>query len=241
MNHRRCCLLLTALLLAGCAGTTPRDTPAPAISGPAVQAGADTDQGSWWSIRFRIRYPVGEAPRWHLGPYLADRVLRPSLARHEPALYRWRIHRRAVHDGYGHHFSFIFHTSAATARQMFDEVNQHPELTDLLTSGEVEKAFLAPAGDHRLAATSDPGWPDKLQPHWPLFAMGASAMWLQLVAECGADVVPPETLAQKLDYYRQCQAEVSALWRQWGQHAFLHHLSGIFAYQPMRLQRDIRF
>jgi hypothetical protein len=44
-----------------------------------------------------------------------------------------------------------------------------------------------------------------------------------------------------LDRYRQAESKVSALWRNEGQHAFLHHLSAIFGYEPVLIRKEIRF
>jgi hypothetical protein len=36
-----------------------------------------------------------------------------------------------------------------------------------------------------------------------------------------------------LDYYRTVDGRVSALWRDYGQHVYLHHLNALFGYQPL--------
>jgi predicted nucleic acid-binding Zn ribbon protein len=60
--------------------------------------------------------------------------------------------------------------------------------------------------------------------------MGASRMWLDLVGEVAAEHTDEQDIEQR---YIKVQEEVNTIWAQQGQHAVLHHLSAIFAYQPL--------
>ena len=90
----------------------------------------------------------------------------------------------------------------------------------------------------RLEQSSDPNWPIEIQRSWPYFIMGASQGWLMLIQELSAD--PPlegsVTYDQLLEHYRDVDTRLTAQWREYGQHAYLHHLSAVFGYEPIRLR-----
>ena len=60
-------------------------------------------------------------------------------------------------------------------------------------------------------------------------------MWLKLIEEVGAEDPQPEysDMAAVIDYYRTVNDRVNTLWREEGQHAYLHHLNALFGYQPL--------
>jgi uncharacterized Tic20 family protein len=41
-----------------------------------------------------------------------------------------------------------------------------------------------------------------------------------------------------LSYYKQTNDRVSTLWREQAQHAYLHHLSALFGYQPVLIRKS---
>jgi hypothetical protein len=41
-----------------------------------------------------------------------------------------------------------------------------------------------------------------------------------------------------LAHYRGVDEELNRQWRDFGQHAYLHHLSALFGYQPVRIKRS---
>ena len=55
-------------------------------------------------------------------------------------------------------------------------------------------------------------------------------MWLDLVGEVADKYADEQDLEQR---YMKVQQEINTIWEQQGQHAVLHHLSAIFAYQPL--------
>ncbi len=55
-------------------------------------------------------------------------------------------------------------------------------------------------------------------------------MWLDLVGEIAAKHSDEQDLEQ---LYMKVQQDINILWAEKGQHAVLHHLSAIFAYQPL--------
>ena len=81
----------------------------------------------------------------------------------------------------------------------------------------------------------DPAWPLEIQRSWPYFIMGASQAWLMLVQELSAENELPGEVdyPSLLRHYQEVDVQLSAQWRENGQHAYLHHLNAIFGYQPL--------
>jgi len=240
MNARRLLPLLFAAVLAGCTQTTER--PAPDV--PFADAAVGVEQ-AWWRACFRMPFDAQGEPRWATDLLLADRVAGPALARHRRDIALWRFHRRAGRDGVGHQFSVLFYSDAATATRMLAELQQHPLLPALVAEGALTR-LIAPCGGYEspqaIEGTSDPGWAPQLQRTWPYYIMGVSAHWLALIREVGADLPPPpEQPAELLAHYARIGERISAVWRGQGQHAYLHHLSALFGYEPLLIQKYIGF
>lgn len=230
------CLVL--LLAAGCT------TPAVELKSPHPY-GQDTGalQYSWHQLRFKWAWPEGRAPDWSLDPLVADLVLSDLIASHQESLPLWRFHRRAGRGPAGHQFSFIFYSSSGTARQIQDSAADHATTRRLMEQGLLEKVYLTtPEDPGELSATSDPNWPASVQSTWPMFIMGVSQTWLGLVElHAGNTAAPGEDLEDALERYATVNAKVNELWSEYAQHAFFHHLSGVFGYQPMTVRKRMRF
>ena len=231
-------VLVGVLLVAGC-------SPMPVTSGPPAARVADAEASSvtaddrWWYARFRLRRLADEPVDSHLDLLIADRIVAPVIARHDPAIGLWRFHRRWPRDATGHQFSFIFFAPPDLAKQVERELASDPLLARLGDDGRLLTFRVDPADPGNAtdpAATSDPSWPPAIQREWPEFIMGASRMWLGLVHDEAAK--HPE-----LDLYARYAAAEEALddlWFREANHAFFHHLSALFGYKPVRvLRRDI--
>lgn len=84
--------------------------------------------------------------------------------------------------------------------------------------------------DHSVEDSSDKNWPLSVQKAWPAMIMGASRMWLELVSESASRQSNISGIEAK---YKKVQDDVTQIWRDKGQHAILHHLNGVYAYQPL--------
>ena len=71
--------------------------------------------------------------------------------------------------------------------------------------------------------------------------MGVSATWLELVGKHVEEQEVPESLKQRIFAYRSAHAAVVRDWKRFGQHAFLHHLNAIFAYEPIIVRNQQAF
>lgn len=231
-----CCLAL--LLASGCATSTV-ELKHPHPYGKATGA----QQLSWHHLRFRWSWPQGRRPDWSLDPLVADMVLSDLITRHQESLPLWRFHRRAGRSPAGHQFSFIFYTTPGIARDIEESVTGHAVTQRLLEEGLLEKVHLTkPGRSARVSATSDPGWPEPVQSTWPMFIMGVSQTWLGLVEiHAGNTAGLEENIDVAMERYEKANEEVDKLWYEYAQHAFFHHLSGVFGYKPVAIHKRIRF
>jgi len=166
---------------------------------------------------------------------IAGEIIHPVLKKHRDDIKLWRFHRRAGSDKHGHVFSFIFYTDSASAKRIYQAIENQPSFA-LLNKHRIEwlgTASLQKKNKTRIEDTSDPIWPKNLQKSWPAFIMGVSETWLGLVSDVASKQEP--TLPT-LKRYEQTQKEISTLWQQQGKHAFFHHINAIFAYQPLLMR-----
>lgn len=238
-------LLLCGLMLSGlsaCASQRPTWT-----FRPAQQSIKATDRG-WWYAQFRIQWPENTRPSWHVGVCIAHQVILPILVQQGDNLALWRFHRRAARDQSGHRFSFIFYASPETADQVFDTLRADTLLAQMQDSGVVididfddTTVIIRPD----IEDTSDPNWSPQIRKSWPYFIMGVSQMWLSSImeiAEGASHEYNPSSIQEILGLYRDVDTTVKTLWQEEGRHSLLHHLSAIFGYVPIKLNKgDILF
>jgi hypothetical protein len=193
----------------------------------------------WWYARLRMSWPPATDPPWYVDLLIAHQVMMPLLENYKDDILLWRFHRRAARDDYGHQFSFIFFTSPQTARRIFDTLQSDPLLCKLKLAGIIaEGIYDNPDVIMRpnIQDTSDKNWPVSIQRTWPYYIMGASQMWLNLIAEVVRASLTgdsPSSLPEIEDFYQRINATVTELWEKEGQHAFMHHLNAVFGYEPL--------
>jgi len=226
-------LLPILLLLSACSSTPSSHSPALELLVPEER------EGAWYAMRFKEQWPEGELPRWYMDTLIAHRVVAPTLRNFQAQIPLWRFHRRAGRDGAGHRFSFIFYTTEAVAAAVFDEIERSELVVALQSGGVLAEVTRGDYGEDawQLAATSDPDWSDAVQRSWPHFIMGVSRTWLELIVataeERRGSAADSEAL---LERYAEIDAEVTTLWSEHGQHAFLHHLNAIYGYKPLEIR-----
>jgi len=232
MNSGRLVVIAVLLLgMAGCAALRS-STGVERDATPSVP-GEVADGTGWWYARFFIERPAGEPPRWYIGTLIGGEIIAPVFERHFKDIQIWRVHRRAANDDYGHVFSFIFYSSAAGAQRIYADLEKNPVLQRLRQEGRVTRVGFddtSRISRPHIEDTSDRHWSPSVQQTWPALAMGASRMWLDLVGEVADKHADEQDLEQR---YIEVQEDINNIWAQQGQHAVLHHLSGIFAYQPL--------
>jgi len=232
---------LVILALTGCAsirGMKPGVTEAEAQKSMLI---------AWWYASFRINWPPDEEPALYTDLLIAHRVLSPVLDRYRKDILLWRFHRRAARDEAGHRFSFIFYSTAATARKIYSAIDSSAVLAQLQAQGMILRVLMDDTNTlsrSGLEATSDRSWSEPLQKAWPYFIMGVSQTWLDLISQYAGDRGgQPLSTVEMLAFYREIGQEVETTWQKEGGHAFLHHLNALFGYGPVNLRdkTEMRF
>jgi hypothetical protein len=213
---------------------------------PVLPMGAE-DNGEardlrWYSSCFRMPFDANGEPVWATDLMIADRILAPILQVHAPHLKLWRFHRRAAQDRGGHQFSVLVYVSPSAYAEIRNAIDSASTVEDLKALGRLSEVVHDCRGEtqaYGIDATSDRSWDPTLQRAWPYFIMGVSASWLALVQTLALETGADEQLS--IQRYAEIEARITALWGQQGQHAFLHHLSGIYGYQPLLIQKWLQF
>lgn len=223
-------LVLVISLTSACAQREPM--PVAENLGLAEIKMSAADNG-WYAARFSLPREKGKEPQWYLGTLLAGEVVLPLLDQYGQQIVNWRVHRRASDDQMGHVFSFIFYSSGVEAESIYQTIKNNRILAELQEQQRVLKASYEPQVEDTLASiadTSDPSWPEEMRDTWPLFIMGASQMWLAQVKIFKAETVAEQAVELR---YQVIQGKMTDLWQQQGQHALIHHLGALYAYQPV--------
>ena len=213
--------------------------PAPWMGSPQV---ATSDSARWHTTCFRMPFDADGRPEWAVDLWLADRVAAPLLAAHARDIPLWRFHRRSGNDGAGHQFSLLLYTTDAAYDAITAAIDADPTIATLLRGQRLTKLIHGCRAEQSrvgIEATSDPAWDPVVQRSWPYFIMGVSASWLALIHEIAQDLpAPPE---DPFAYYATIDERIGELWAGQGQHAYLHHLSGIYGYKPLRVQNWLQY
>lgn len=229
-------LLLVAAVLSACSSVPVKKL---TVGPAAAPSGARVAGKGWWYARFHMAWPAGAEPLWHVDPFLAHEVVLPALMLGGEKIELWRFHRRAARDASGHQFSFIFYADPATADLVFSSLQSSPSLNALKTAGIVQRDSYDDTGKITrpdIEDTSDPNWSPAIQKSWPYFIMGVSQAWLDWIDQATAQRMPEgQSLSWKeaLAFYKTLNEEITAAWREEGEHAFLHHLNALFGYEPL--------
>lgn len=236
MFHKLCITAVLAIWLGGCASVSPVVESADERAEEAALSGTLPEGEGWWYARFHFDWPEDEAVRWYLGTLIGGEVIAPIFDEYYRDVYIWRIHRRASRDGHGHVFSFIFYSTPQGAQRIYRAIQEHAVVKSLLENGRLTRVSVDDVTRITrpdIEDTSDEGWPLPVQKTWPAMIMGASRMWLDLVSELASAESGDDGLEAK---YQKVQDNVTRIWREQGQHAVLHHMNAVYAYQPLLIR-----
>ncbi len=233
-------LVVIGFFMVACASQPPAASNNGIMSTPQ-SADPGNENIYWWYARFQMDWPDDDEPQFSKNLIIAHEVVSPLLDRYGKEITLWRFHRRAAHDSAGHQFSFIFYTTAETAKVIYDEINHSTVLDDLRESGNLLAVHLDNVNNpdrSGIDATSDRKWSLSMQRSWPYFIMGVSLMWLDLVEQeiDGKELDSRTSTSDRLDYYRVVNDRITTLWKQEGRHALFHHANGIFGYEPLEIR-----
>ena len=233
-------VLVFAIVSSGCS-TTLQIESAPLYTPATASLQEEQPERFWWQYRFKIQWPEEESPNFSSHSLIAHQVIAPALIEYQDDIGLWRFHRRAGRDDAGHQFSLIFYADKESANAVAAFMNENSLTTWLQSRGLIEATRFTRRTEAELALledTSDQAWPLEVQRSWPYFIMGVSQTWLFMVQELSAKA----PLSDEVDYsallahYESVDAQLTAQWREFGQHAYLHHLAAVFGYEPLKLR-----
>ena len=227
-------IVFSLFVLSGCAALTPVENNEPV---PVTDAPGETlpDGEGWWYARFHIDWPEEAPISWYMGTLIGGEVIAPVFDERYQDIYIWRVHRRASRDG-GHVFSFIFYSTPQGAQRIYTAIENNVVVKSLLDSGQLTRLVVDDVTRitrPNIEDTSDARWPEPVQKTWPAMIMGVSRMWLDMVSELAAGEYATSDLDAK---YRKVQTDLTDIWQDQGQHAMLHHLNAVYAYQPLLMR-----
>ncbi len=238
-SEKHACFLVPVVLLAmavgGCASPISVRPTEPQV----VEMEPENAEKGWWGAGFSMPWPENAEPSWHMDLFIAHRVVAPVLYRYKQRISLWRFHRRALRDKMGHRFGFAFYGSRETATEVFSSLRSDPLLKEMRTAGLVVQDTYddtSVISNPNIEDTSDGAWAPEIRKSWPRYIMGVSEMWLGLIAEVAdqnSNGKGPSSIEQYAAFYEQVDGFVKELWKEQGQHAFLHHLNAIFGYEPL--------
>lgn len=212
------------------------------------EALSSVSEKGWYFARFYPVWPDDEPrARFYLDTLIADRVIAPILLEYRDDIDLWRFHRRASRrNGGKHRFSFLFYTDQLVAQKIISAIDTSSSL-ETLTKLEIIESYTLdrtfPSTLNKIHMTSDGNWPMSIQRSWPYYIMGVSEMWLDLILQLKNIDTLHLTSESLQAEYKLLDNEITELWKEYGQHAYLHHLNALYGYEAMKLreQRWIRF
>lgn len=224
-----CLLILTACTVA----------PHTVVHHPVISTAVDTNiplTTGWRTVRFQLAWLPDKEPDWYIDTMIAGEVIAPLISRGAgQQLKLWRVHRRAKNDVTGHAFSFIFYTNTAYAKRIYAEIRTHALVSQWQREGRIKQLqfdSLQRNNQPEIKDTSDKTWPPAIQKTWPVYIMGASQMWLELISEIKSTHKNEQPLELR---YQNIHQEITQLWETHGQHAWLHHLNALYSYSPIAM------
>lgn len=236
MFYKQLINIIVVLALCGCASLARDEIGTTDSTAAQPLPGSLPDGEGWWYARFHIDWPEGEPARWYMGTLIGGEVIAPVFDEYYQDVLIWRVHRRASRDGYGHVFSFIFYSTPQGAQRIYTAIENNAVVQSLLDSGRLTRVAVDDVTRitrPNIEDTSDKHWPLSVQKTWPAMIMGTSRMWLDLVSEQAATVSATGGTEAK---YQKIQDAITTIWQEQGQHAMLHHINAVYAYQPLLIR-----
>lgn len=238
------CLLLSYLLSACSVQPLTRGASDYSIPSPESLSESSNVESPyyWWYARFKMVWRE-ETDKYDFSSNLiiAHQIINPVLQNHQDDIKLWRFHRRAANDSAGHQFSFIFYATAENADKIFHQISSNPLSARLINEKIVEKIRLDNPDKPKRPAiedSSDKNWSAAIQKSWPYYIMGVSILWLDLLNQEAIETNLDASKAIKLQQaqYKKINNNITQQWKLQGKHAFFHHISGVFGYEPLEIR-----
>ncbi|MDO8264825.1 MAG: hypothetical protein Q7T34_00460 [Candidatus Parcubacteria bacterium] len=173
---------------------------------------------------------------------ISDLLIHPEIENFGSKIEAWRIHRRADNTE-GQILTFHFYTSEDIGKDIFQGIKANlffNFIKDNYLISDIKLRGGIPCKIHE--AASDSHWSDEIKKVWPHFMTGASNTFIKLIREVkvskNIDINMISSKEEIDEAYKIIEKEVTHIWAGYGQHSFLHHLEGVFGYEPTLYRRN---
>lgn len=180
----------------------------------------------WIQYKFRFNDDPDSPDMW-MDLFLIDTAFREVIEKHKPEL--WRFHRRSAKDSVGHQLSLLVYTESINTVNIYDKLVLSSEIM-----GDHIKSISIETMQPGIENTSDTNWSEPLQKSWPYFACGSCQMIMGLMDHIPKYKKP--SIDSVFEIYEPIQDEMKDFYTNNAGHAFIHHLSALFGYAPIKLQ-----
>jgi len=198
---------------------------------------------SWYNFRFRFNLSERSKPLWWLDILVIDMLFREIIREHFNTISLYRFHRRWMKDKDGHQLSLICYTDKVTFNRVKRKLEKHEVVEELKRLKYVDEVSYVDENRKNIRDTSDKHWNGALQKAWPSFANGISIMIFQLMDYIRKNTDINDELNKEhgiIKYYIKMEKELNNTIHTYGQHAFLHHLRGMFGYPSILVSLSLK-
>lgn len=185
---------------------------------------------NWIQYKFRFNDDPAN-PDWWLDLFIIDTAFRDIIKKHKPEL--WRFHRRAGDDSIGHQLSLLVYGDKKIVPHIEYLFINHLSIK-VLYKNNLIKSFSIEYMEPGIEKTSDTNWSVDLQKSWPYFACGTSQMIMKLMDNNFQ--WKTNHISEVENYYTVRSDGLEDTFTSIGSHAFIHHISALFGYAPIKLK-----
>ena len=187
----------------------------------------------WIQYKFRFNDdPIN--PDWWMDLFLIDTAFRDIVDKYKPEL--WRFHRRSGKDSVGHQLSLLMYINANMSDKVSHGLMNHKAVEVLSKDIHPKiKSIASEIMESGIEKISDVKWTVSLQKFWPYFADGTCRMLLGLFPETPEYWSKKEKIFFTSQHYESVNKQLKEFFSDQAAHAFIHHLSALFGYAPIKL------
>jgi len=197
----------------------------------------------WYFYRFRLSGDFDKETKWWLDIFIIDQIVRKIIEKTSinSKIYLWRFHRRKGKDIAGHQFSFLCYTNQSNSDEIYKFIN-NTDAFKILSKNDILKEYFIEEGGKEIDGSGDRHWPEKISKSWPYFIQGASRSMVEMIKLITNDTlcsINSNNILEIEEFYQKVDKLLEYYWYEYGGHAFLHHLNGLFGYQKTKTTQTI--
>lgn len=199
----------------------------------------------WYFYRFRLYDDFNKETKWWLDLFIIDQIVRKVIENNSISnkIDLWRFHRRKGKDIAGHQFSFLCYTKKKNSKKI-DKFIKNTDGFKILSNNNILGKYFIEEGGEGINGSGDRHWPEKISYSWPYFIQGVSRSIMEMIKLITFDyyinnITDMDNLLEIEELYQKVDKHLDYYWYEYGGHAFLHHLNGLFGYQKTKTTQTI--